>query len=94
MNGRMEPGAAARAQMRLVRFYRRRLSGIFGGRCRFHPSCSCYAEEAIERHGAWRGGWLTLRRLARCHPWGSAGDDPVPSPYTEPARTPEILGRD
>ncbi|MFZ4540275.1 MAG: membrane protein insertion efficiency factor YidD [Rickettsiales bacterium] len=46
--------------------------------CRFNPTCSHYAAEAITRHGACVGAWLTLKRLARCHPWGGAGDDPVP----------------
>ena len=46
--------------------------------CRFHPSCSEYAEEALERHGAWRGGWLSARRLCRCGPWSAGGHDPVP----------------
>jgi putative membrane protein insertion efficiency factor len=46
--------------------------------CRFYPSCSDYAEEALARHGAWRGGWLTLRRLCRCGPWHPGGCDPVP----------------
>ncbi len=61
-----------------VRGYRR----LAGGRpspCRFDPSCSTYALDALERHGALRGTWLTIRRLGRCHPWGGTGWDPVPS---------------
>jgi len=48
------------------------------GRCRFVPSCSAYALEAVQEHGVLRGGWLALKRLSRCHPWGGAGWDPVP----------------
>lgn len=62
----------------LVRAYRYVLSPLMGNHCRFYPSCSCYAEEAIIRHGAIGGSWLTLRRLARCHPWHEGGCDPVP----------------
>lgn len=58
--------------------YRLLVSPLLGQRCRFEPSCSRYAAEAIATHGAARGGWLALRRLARCHPWGGAGIDPVP----------------
>ena len=46
--------------------------------CRYHPTCSVYAMEAVKRFGVWRGGWLTVKRLARCHPWGGFGEDPVP----------------
>jgi putative membrane protein insertion efficiency factor len=54
------------------------LGPLLGGHCRFRPSCSFYAIDALRRHGALRGGWLVLRRLGRCHPWGGHGDDPVP----------------
>jgi putative membrane protein insertion efficiency factor len=62
----------------VVRAYQVTLSPIFGGSCRFDPSCSHYAIEAIDRHGAWRGTRLAGARLLRCHPFGSAGYDPVP----------------
>ena len=62
----------------LIRGYRYSLSPLLGLHCRFHPSCSEYALEALERHGAARGAWLALARLARCHPWHPGGHDPVP----------------
>jgi len=61
-----------------VRLYRLVCSPWVGQNCRFHPTCSAYALEALGRHGAVRGTWLTLRRLARCHPWGRSGIDNVP----------------
>ena len=61
----------------LIRGYRYLLSPWWGRSCRFEPTCSAYAIEALERHGALRGTWSALRRVARCHPWGSAGYDPV-----------------
>ncbi|HKZ73581.1 MAG TPA: membrane protein insertion efficiency factor YidD [Steroidobacteraceae bacterium] len=67
----------------LIRVYRYTVSPLLGPTCRFYPSCSSYGLEAIERHGTLRGGWLTLRRIGRCHPWHPGGFDPVP-----PARTP------
>jgi putative membrane protein insertion efficiency factor len=62
----------------LLRFYQVLISPVFRGSCRHMPSCSEYACEAVERHGATRGLWLSLRRLTRCHPLGSSGYDPVP----------------
>jgi uncharacterized protein len=68
----------ARVLHLLVSAYRRLTAGRLSP-CRFDPSCSTYALEALERHGAARGSWLTLRRLGRCHPWGGTGWDPVPN---------------
>lgn len=62
----------------LLRLYRYTLSPLLGPRCRFHPSCSEYAGEALQRHGLRSGLWLALRRLSRCHPWHPGGADPVP----------------
>ncbi len=62
-----------------VRGYRYFVSPLLGPACRFHPSCSEYAEEALLRHGTLRGSWLTARRLCRCGPWHPGGHDPVPA---------------
>jgi hypothetical protein len=61
-----------------IRFYRLAISPLMASRCRFYPTCSAYALEAIERHGIARGGWLTVCRLGRCHPLHAGGYDPVP----------------
>jgi putative membrane protein insertion efficiency factor len=61
-----------------VRSYRSWVSPLLGARCRFHPSCSAYAEEALTRYGGRRGAWLAVRRLGRCHPFHPGGLDPVP----------------
>lgn len=68
----------ARFLILIVRFYQATLSRVLGGHCRFQPTCSVYAIEALRAHGGLRGSWLTLRRLARCHPFGGHGFDPVP----------------
>ena len=62
----------------LLKFYRLALSPFLGRNCRFHPSCSAYSIEAVERHGVVKGSWLGLRRILRCHPWNPGGYDPVP----------------
>ncbi len=62
----------------LLRIYQYLLSPWVGQHCRFHPTCSEYAREAIETHGALKGAWLAARRLSRCHPWHAGGLDPVP----------------
>ena len=62
----------------LVQGYRYALSPLLGPHCRFYPTCSQYALDAVERHGAGWGLWLTMRRLLRCHPWHPGGIDPVP----------------
>lgn len=62
----------------LIRMYQLTVSPLLGPRCRFHPTCSDYGLEAIRKHGAARGTWLTCRRVCRCHPWHAGGIDPVP----------------
>ncbi|MBD5371341.1 MAG: membrane protein insertion efficiency factor YidD [Bacteroides sp.] len=62
----------------LVLFYRHAVSPMFPPACRYTPTCSAYALEALRRHGPWRGSLLAIRRILRCHPWGGSGHDPVP----------------
>jgi putative membrane protein insertion efficiency factor len=82
--------APRRAVGSLLRAYRWLVSPLYGDVCRFYPSCSAYALEAIERFGVVRGGWLAGRRLLRCHPWNPGGVDPVPGSSEDgPTNTPE-----
>lgn len=70
---------ARRFLIGLVALYRRWLSPLMGRHCRFYPTCSHYAEQAIDRHGVPRGAWLALKRMSRCHPWSPGGVDHVPA---------------
>ncbi len=69
-----------RVLIALVRFYQKGISPFTMPSCRYVPTCSAYAVEALEVHGALRGGWLAVRRILSCHPWGGHGYDPVPPP--------------
>jgi putative membrane protein insertion efficiency factor len=62
----------------IIKIYQYLLSPLFGASCRFTPTCSQYGIEAIKKYGPFKGGWLTLKRIGRCHPWGNHGHDPVP----------------
>lgn len=79
-----------RLAIRAISLYQHTLSPVWPGTCRYSPSCSHYAQGAIERHGVLKGGWLSLHRLARCQPWGGSGYDPVPG--SEPGRNDENTG--
>jgi putative membrane protein insertion efficiency factor len=85
----LSPARAVRAALLgLIRLYQLTLSPWLGRQCRYEPSCSRYATEAIERFGVRRGVWLAAKRLGRCHPWGRSGYDPVPAAEGPPAGTP------
>ena len=75
--------AAATPLLGAIALYRLIFSPLVGANCRHLPTCSDYAREAIEKNGAWKGGWLALSRLSRCLPWGSHGFDPVPDLRSE-----------
>ena len=76
----LSPGA--RFVLALINGYQRYISPFLGPRCRFHPTCSAYAGQAIRQFGALRGSWLALRRIVRCHPLCTGGTDPVPDEFT------------
>ena len=83
----------ARALRLLILAYRHTLSPLIGRQCRYAPTCSAYADEAIARHGAWVGCWLAAARLLRCNPFGPAGFDPVPDLPADAARRPWAVAR-
>ena len=62
----------------IIKLYQLVISPLFPSACRYYPTCSHYAEEALNKYGLIKGGWLSVRRILRCHPWGSSGFDPVP----------------
>ena len=85
----LSPAGAVRALLLgLIRLYQLTLSPWLGLQCRYEPTCSKYAAEALERFGVARGVWLAAKRLGRCHPWGRSGYDPVPALDGPPARRP------
>ena len=93
----MTPSPLALLLLLPIRAYRRFVSPALvarnGTACRFDPTCSAYAEEAIATHGAVRGSWLTVRRISKCHPWGPVGDDPVPARHAHRRSVSRATGR-
>lgn len=77
-HGSVVDKALTRVALLLIRGYQHSLGYLFAGSCRYYPSCSRYTYEAIERYGAWKGGWMGARRIMRCHPFHKGGYDPVP----------------
>ena len=85
---------SVRVALACLSFYKACVSPWFAGTCRFQPTCSRYAYEAIERFGVWRGSWLGLRRLLRCHPFsGKFGYDPVPEKWEEMRANADLMGK-
>lgn len=74
----MRKGIATRALILVIKFYQVFISPLKPPTCRFYPTCSHYAMEAVSKYGALKGGWLAIRRISRCHPWNPGGYDPVP----------------
>lgn len=72
----------------VLKLYRRLISPIYGDVCRYYPSCSAYTLGSVEHHGAVKGMWLGVRRIARCHPWAAGGVDPVPEQFSWRAGSP------
>ncbi len=90
------PSLAARLVALPVHAYRLCVSPLLGPNCRYYPTCSAYALDALKLHGALRGGWLATRRICRCHPWHPGGYDPVPLPqgYPSQPRIPDALSHE
>lgn len=85
-NQEPKPSIGARVLRGVIRAYQLFLSPVLGNNCRYDPTCSAYAMEAMAIHGALRGSWLAVRRILRCHPWGGHGHDPVPGPSSRTVR--------
>ena len=85
---------ATRLLRATVRGYQLLLRPVLPASCRYHPSCSAYALEALERHGAVKGSWLALTRIARCHPWAEGGVDPVPDAPSQCRHRQPMAGRE
>jgi hypothetical protein len=90
MSAERTPSGIGRVLLCVLAFYRSAISPAFPPTCRYTPSCSAYAAEAIALHGAGRGSWLALRRLLRCHPFHAGGHDPVP-PAVGPAESVSLV---
>jgi uncharacterized protein len=88
----MHQSFPATALLGLIQLYKWTLSPVIGRQCRYLPTCSSYAADAIRAHGAWAGGWMTAARLCRCHPWGGAGYDPAPEHRGAPWYAPWRFG--
>ena len=83
MFGQARSGSAVKyVLITLLRAYRLLISPLYGQVCRYHPSCSAYALDAVRLHGSVKGSWLAVRRVGRCHPWAAGGYDPVPERFT------------
>jgi uncharacterized protein len=77
-----------------LRAYRVLISPLYGQVCRYHPSCSAYALDAVRQYGSVKGGWLAARRVGRCHPWAAGGYDPVPTSFSWWATSPSRLSKE
>ena len=73
----------------LVRFYQAAISPYTPSSCRYSPTCSTYSLEALKKHGVFKGGWLAVKRIGSCHPWGGSGYDPVPEKEKRPPNNPQ-----